>query len=164
MLAKQYHFPYDAIKALRTVQENRNKKAKCPLCIEGMEYPFNNIEILIEYIMNMKSHMKGELDKRPRYVIEDKGKMREIIKHINAEYFKDLRIRIITENGYKEYFYYDLHKGEFSFDLTSLKKIGQLNNHLYRLNAFQYNGEEIDLADICPEYWKGNWSMLKSSL
>ena len=162
MLAKKYNFPYETLQVLSTVHRDSKRTEKPCVCKEGFEYPVWNSEILIEHINPLRHRIKKELnEKDPRGRLEAKRRD-QIIRKLTQEAFKDLKICLVVEDGYKEIFYYD-QDGECCMDLTTLQRIQHGSSQHHQLHLFHCNDQEMDLAAICPEFWCGHWVRVKSS-
>lgn len=164
MLAKNYHFAYDTIKSLITVQGNRKKMGLYTICMQEVEYPIYNMELVVEQVNVMKKKISDELDRRPEDTKDEKDKVEDIMRKVMTASIKEIKMKIIVDSGYKESFYYDREEGAFSFDLGSIKRVGAIGSHTYKLSEFLYKGQKFDLSKVSPELWRGKWSIVKNSL
>lgn len=164
MLAKQYHFQYEGVKVLNTIKYDSKRDPQPYVCIEGRVYPLWNTELFIEIMSRLKQHIKAELVKNHEiHVLNNPDRVAWIQKTVE-DTFKELKLRLVSEEGYKECFYFDPNQGEYTFDLKYIRKVNYIGNHPFRLHLIQYGEEEIDLAQLCPECWCGKWSRMKNSL
>ncbi|MGL4363196.1 MAG: hypothetical protein ACRCSG_08040 [Cellulosilyticaceae bacterium] len=158
MDAKNYCFTHETIQSLATVECEEVCGENSYYVIKNSYYPLWNVELIRERIHQLKNRLKKEIEARKIKRIIKNKQVNKIIKELTDEIFKELRIRIITESGYKEVFYLDNSNGEYCFDLSNLKQVNNYKYTNYSYQNFMYNGEMINLADICPEYWKGRWT------
>ena len=163
MLAKQYNFPYETLTLLSTVEYESKRLVKPLVCKEGCAYPLWNAELLIDTMNTLKYRLKKELDTRDPHGKMDKGRRNKLIKEMTYDLIKGIHLSLIVEDGYKAYFTFD-ESGECQIDLTSLNRMNHLTNQILQLNIFIYRDETIDLAEICPEYWFGQWKREKCAL
>lgn len=164
MLAKKYYFQYETIRAVKAVQYDSKRVPKPYVCKEEVEYPVWNIEFMIEMIGRLKHRLKTELMENEVEVIEGNEEVIRLMNSMTAEVFKELKLCVVGEEGYKESFYFDAEKGDCMFDLTSIRKMNHIGQHHYKIQYLQYKDKEVDLAKLCPEYWCGKWTMIRNSL
>ncbi len=164
MLAKNYHYRYEVVIACGTVEHTRYPHCTHCFCREGYRYPVGNGDSVCEQIEFMKRQVTQALDQTYDKQSVTEEKVVAALAPFIKELFKNMKLAVITESGYKEKFTYAPGKGDFLFDLSAFRKVGLPPGKVHDTTVFNYQGKSYDMVEHFPEYWYNQWTLQESAL